>query len=414
MPTPRSEANALAGRIRRVWGNDAVEAGGGSQGFLWRVTSPNTGDRIQLHGTPSDTNWLKNVMRQLKAAGFDRDEELYLEQQEVERQQRIEQDHQQNELALAKAQRRLSALTKAAGPLGAQVPDISWLFTAHEFPETKRLLIVPELARKILDELNTANRPLRPRRVEYWASVMRRGRWAYTHQGIAFNTIPELQDGQHRLAAAALEGYTLDVNVTVGMPVENFMRVDVGAGRTGGDTFATEKKDFPNTLSGAGKLIYGYDRYGSEMRLVARGMKVPNDELSEAVEKYGDELQDAVALARSLTGQRGGPKMSPNALSAGIYLISRRLPKNDARVKEFIRGYAEGTNLSAGDARIALRAYMTGLSEPNRKVPVQDQLGVWIKAWNAWVNGRSYSFLSIRKDELMPSVFIPARVEEDD
>src|SRR6266480_2491930 len=213
MTTPRSEANALVGRIRRVWGNDAVEAGGGSNDWLWRITSPNTRTKIQLHGTPSDTNWLKNVMRQLRNAGFDRDEEIYLEQQEEERKQRIEVERERNELALVKAQRRLSSVTKAAGPLGPQVPNISWLFGPHEFPETKRLLIFPELSRKILDELNTANRPLRPTRVEYWASLMRRGRWAYTHQGIAFNTIPELQDGQHRLSAAVLENFTLDINV---------------------------------------------------------------------------------------------------------------------------------------------------------------------------------------------------------
>jgi len=415
MPTPINEAKKLVARVRRVWGNDAVEVGGGSKDFLYRITSPNTGARVQIHGSPSDENWLSVIERQLRAAGFDRDEQIYNEVKETERLAKIERDRRENDKKIAEANRHLEAIARAAGPLGPQVADLNWLFSRHEFPERRRLLVPPELSRKILNELNTSNRPLKAGRVEYWANLMRRGKWAYTHQGIAFNQDGRLQDGQHRLTAAVVENFTLDIDVSVGMPSENFMKVDVGNMRSGADTMATEKKDFPTTLSGAAKLVYAYDRYGPEMRQYARsgGRRISNDDLSESVEKYGDPLKDAVAKARSITKVRDGLNMSSIALAAGVFLIGRHLRPEDARVKEFIRGYADGTNLSVGDSRIALRTYSTGLGDANRKVSVADQLGVFIKAWNAWASGRSISFLSIRKDEMMPTVFIPPRPEAD-
>jgi len=144
------------------------------------------------------------------------------------------------------------------------------------------------------------------------------------------------------------------------------------------------------------------------MRLGVR-KRLANDELDECVKKYGEELEEYVLRARRISSRRNGPKMSPNALAAGIYLIARNLPRGDERVEEFIRGYEEGTNLPSGDSRVALRSFMTNLRDSNRKVSVEDQLGVFLKVWAAWINKRQISFLSFRKDELYPTVFVPRK-----
>lgn len=408
MAAASKELLALVGRVRRIgWDVEQAPAGGATK-WLYMVTAPD-GFHIQLHSTPSDTNWEKSVLRKLNDHGFAEAEKAWLENDETQRLAKIEADRAKNERALAEAQKRAASVSKAAGPYGPQVASIDWIFTRHELPETKRCLITPELARKILDELNTSNRPLRESKVTYWQTIMKSGRWLYTHQGLAFSTTGALQDGQHRLEAAHREGFTLDINISVGMPDENFAVVDTGTIRSGADTLAVEGKDNVNILAAATKLVMVYDVYGVESRFgISR--RQPNEAILAAATKYGKRLDEAVLLAKEINHYKSGPHMSPNALAAGIYLISRRLAKSNELVAEFLRGYKEGTDLPTGDSRIALRTFMFNMKDSrHRKVPVVDQLGVFIKAWNAWVTNRGVTTISFRKDELMPKVILPPR-----
>jgi hypothetical protein len=410
MAAVSKEINIIVARVRRVWGDKAIERSDGGNDWLYRITAPD-GHRVQLHSSPSDSNWERVVMRQLNQHGFSKDEVEYLKREEKERQDKLEAARQKAADDLEKAQKRALTVAKAAGPYGPQVASVPWIFTAHDLPETRHCLITPELARKIVDELNTRNRPLRDGKVEFWRLLMRNGHWRYTHQGVAFDLTGALQDGQHRLEAAAREGFTLDINVSVGMPVENFTAVDTGAPRSGSDTLAVEGRSNASILAAATKLIFVYDRYGVEMRTGIRA-RMPNDSLAEAASKYGKRLDDAVAWAKTIRSKKGAPKMSSNALAAGIFLISRRLNKTDPRVEEFLRGFRDGSELASGDARNALRTFMFNMTNTRtRRVSVEDQLGIFIKAWNLWVNGRGTNNLAFRRDEIMPRVFLPPKDE---
>src|SRR5258706_6744243 len=258
MPTARDEALKIAGRARRL-GWPVVQSDGGSD-WLYRITCPD-GFRVQLHSSPSDRNWIKAVMKQLNDHGFEEAEEAWKIKDEENRQAILAEDRRKNAAALQAAQTRASAMSRAAGPYGPQVATVDWIFTKHEVPETRRVLVTPELAAKILEELNTNNRPLRSTRVTYWTTLIAKGHWRYTHQGIAFDTRGALQDGQHRLAAAVQEGHTLDINVSVGMPVDNFAFVDTGTTRSGGDTLAVAGKDNSNTLAAATKLLAIFNKH---------------------------------------------------------------------------------------------------------------------------------------------------------
>lgn len=408
-----AEIQKIAARARRIgW---TVESSTGSQDWVFRISNPERDGRVQLHGSPSDRHWQDNIIRGLNDLGFAEAEAAYLADQEEKRQAKIALDRAKNEKALVEAQKRANMLSKAAGPYSPQVADIKWIFTKHEMPETRRVIITPELAKKIIDELNTANRPIRRGRVAYWAGIIKRGRWRFTHQGIAFDTMARLQDGQHRLIAAVEQNFTLDINVSVGMPVENFGSIDTGAPRSASDAIALLGKPNVTTLSGATRLVAVCDLHGAEFR---NGMKtrIPNDEMVEAVHRYGERLEEATRRAIVINLHRSSPKMSGIALSAGIYLISRSLREDDPRVEEFLRGYDEGTNLDKGDARLALRNYMSNLKVPGdlRKVSVGDQLMIFIKAWNSWSTGRKREILGIRRDELMTRPFIPPRLEDEE
>ena len=394
-----------------------VETGNGRSDWKFRIVCPD-GYRVQLHTTPSDVNWERAVMKDLNDHGLAEAEQEHLLTTERDRRDKIKRDAERNAKALVEAQERannLEILARAAGSVAPQVARPDWILAPHAFPETRRVLITPDLAGVMLDSFNPENRPMRASRVDFWRKMMRTDRFTFTHQGGASNVNGNVQDGQHRLCAAALEGFTLDMLWTVGMPVENFGKVDTGAGRTAGDTFATLQRDKPIILGAALRLCYLYDRYGPEMRVIAaaRG-KLSNDDLIEydksLREKYRDLLDKSVNEAVRINSTPNAPHMSPHALSAGIFLISRRLPDGDERVREFLRGYVEGTNLLNGDIRLVLaRAVFNMRIDRNRKVPVQDQLGYLLKAWNFWCTNQTRSNLTFRKDEMMPTVFLPPR-----
>lgn len=102
---------------------------------------------------------------------------------------------------------------------------------------TKIMQISPALAAKYL-ERNPAEKQRRlvPRRVTEYALAMKNGHWVLNHQGIAFDELDDLCDGQHRLKAIVESGCTIPMFVTRGLPVRQgelftFDSIDVGMKR---------------------------------------------------------------------------------------------------------------------------------------------------------------------------------------
>ncbi len=84
--------------------------------------------------------------------------------------------------------------------------------------------ITPQWAAQVLETKNPNNRKISDAVVAKYANDMKTGRWALTHQGIAFDLNGDLLDGQHRLAAIVKAGIPINVPVTVG--IERSTRVN--------------------------------------------------------------------------------------------------------------------------------------------------------------------------------------------
>jgi hypothetical protein len=65
---------------------------------------------------------------------------------------------------------------------------------------------------------NFVNRPMSEDTVRSYARDMVNGVWVPTHQGVAFNDLDHLIDGQHRLSAIVMCGLTIRMMVTFGLP----------------------------------------------------------------------------------------------------------------------------------------------------------------------------------------------------
>lgn len=79
--------------------------------------------------------------------------------------------------------------------------------------------ITPALAAEWLRN-NFVNRSLSDDTVDAYARDMMAGAWTRTHQGVAFNDLDELIDGQHRLHAIVKSGCTVTMMVTFGLPAK--------------------------------------------------------------------------------------------------------------------------------------------------------------------------------------------------
>lgn len=94
--------------------------------------------------------------------------------------------------------------------------------------------ITPEVAKRYL-LANTRNRKLGRNRVLFYASMMRDGHWKLTHQGIGFDDVGSLIDGQHRLEAVVLSGCTVQMWVARGLAEESKPHIDDGKPRSDAD-----------------------------------------------------------------------------------------------------------------------------------------------------------------------------------
>jgi hypothetical protein len=95
--------------------------------------------------------------------------------------------------------------------------------------------ITPAMAQEWLSR-NVNNRTPTPKRIELYASAMKAGKWRLTHQGIAFDELGFLSDGQNRLMAIVKSGVTVRMWVFRGMPCESRDELDTGRPRSAADT----------------------------------------------------------------------------------------------------------------------------------------------------------------------------------
>jgi hypothetical protein len=409
--TVKQEQAEIAGRARRIdW---EVEVGSGSSEWAYRITCPD-GVRVQLHRTPSDVNWKQTVMRHLNRHGFARAEREWIANNDKERAEKLEKDRVASERRAATTAKKAavvnSRLTKAAGPHAIHEPDIGWLTTPASVPESRYMRITPEVAQKILDTINSHNRPVRPSHVAYLARIMNDDEWGLTHQGGAIDWDGVLQDGQHRLLACVMSGKTIVMQWTVGVDPKNYAKVDVGSARTGRDFAIMQGIAHPTIAPSAARMLLTIEMYGSEAHVRQGKTKISLDRVQHAVEAYGEDLLDAISRALRI---RRELKVNATGIAVAVYLIQQRLPEGDIRVQTFFNDIENGVNLGDADAARLLRRtiFRSRDTQHNAKrvLSAYEVAALIIKTWNARMSRRPLSPSSMilwRSNEPFPATVI--------
>jgi hypothetical protein len=106
-------------------------------------------------------------------------------------------------------------------------------------PQVK--MVTPEMARVFLAS-NLDNRNKRGWWVSGLASMIKRGEWIPTHQGVAFSKSGKLIDGQHRLEAIVESNTSVEMLVVTGVREDAYKVLDNGIKRTMADLTGLNQK----------------------------------------------------------------------------------------------------------------------------------------------------------------------------
>lgn len=250
--------------------------------------------------------------------------------------------------------------------------------------------------------------------IEYHNDMLK-GLWLPTNQGIGFDVNGHVCDGAHRLKAL-VRATSVDPQLTVpmlvcgGLPVKVKRLVDKGRRRTKAQDLRMEGYVDTIHLQAAVRLVYCV--YNVPYNMVNWEMKeaLSSDDMLEILANKYPDLPQAVRAGSKLK-----QLMHASAASASYYIGWQDGP--DGAVDHFNARLIDGLGLdSATDPIYRLREFFrlnkvdaAGRPRYNR---IQ-QLAMWIKCFNAWMEGREIQQVVFRSNEPFPKIKIPKGYGED-
>jgi hypothetical protein len=403
MATRMSTSGEIAARVKRLEPYGFKVTKPRSLGGAYKITCPD-GYVVQVHLTPSDTNAHRVILRDLNNHGLKQAEERYAADRAEARQRALDDDRRKAEAASEALIKRTAVLARAAGPYGVpEYVELDWFTQSHPAPWMRWVIMTPELAKDLL-KLNADNRPLTPATVEHYERIILSGRWHLTHQGMAMDTRPLVQDGQHRLHAIANTGVEVPVPFFVGMPVENFAAIDEGRNRRIADLLGKDGERYSVLLQSMIKLMA---QYRSDAPRSSRSAKVTNEEGLSMFGGDADEIRRAAHFAASKTKRADIP---PTALGVAWYLLRETNGRDNPYVQAFFNGLVTElkgdtrVKLDEGDARLKVRDNIGNRRRTGKRIAAIDQLALIIQAWNYCVEGRRVNHVKVTSDKAVPRI----------
>jgi hypothetical protein len=247
--------------------------------------------------------------------------------------------------------------------------------------ESRRELITPEIAARILATVNVGNRPIAQHIVRSYAAEMSSGNWMESHQGPAFDEDGNLLDGQHRLAAIVESGHSVFMNVTYNVPRASFDVLDIGYKRTAAHVItganATVQAAACRYLTDPPRLVY----VGRLLNRQAVEIAASHPRLEEAA-ALGQHCYKATRIAAGM--------------HAAMLVLAWDQGASDELVADWINGLVLGESLTADDPRLLLRnRWMTQSKYLNSGASRSQSSFLLARAWNAYATGTRMAKLQL-------------------
>lgn len=252
--------------------------------------------------------------------------------------------------------------------------------------KTQTILIVPELARKWLEENVKVNRPVSDRMVKLYARAMTDGRWRENGEAITFDKDGNLINGQHRLWACIESNVSFRTLVAWDVPKDAFPTIDTGKKRSASDVLFMSGMDIPykTQLAAAIRAILSY-RGGYEINQRVFN----NDEVLEFINVEPAVIQSVKTTRLALGGPLSG---TASHVGAVMYLAS-----HTKDVSDFVSKLGSGVGLVKGSPILTLRSKLL-LSKG--RAEARERFWSTVVAWNAYVDGRNLSIIRLPEQSI--------------
>lgn len=252
------------------------------------------------------------------------------------------------------------------------------------------IIMTPDLAAGYL-EMNSANRPLNVKHVEWLASIMRRGEWAFNGDSIRINKSGKLMDGQHRLSAIISCGIPQRVVVTTGIDDEAFLTIDCGRNRGASDALAIEGFKCTTALASAARFLMNIQK-GFSMHGKEQAKKYTNAEILSVIKAH-PHLQASAQYGQSKKARK---YMGSALLSFCHYWFTQY---------DFIAGTSFFSQFESGEYSYkhspvsALKEKLMDNAINSKKLDRDDKAAYVFLAFNKYMLGSQVRVLKLKKDK---------------
>jgi len=238
------------------------------------------------------------------------------------------------------------------------------------------VLITPGMAAEYLKANAENNRKPKAAKVTSYARDMKEGRWIHpTGESIKFDTSGRLVDGQNRLMAVIEADMPAMFTVFRNVAVEAMPVLDSGASRSFGDAMAVAGAPNRFHVATVVRWITGWDK--GVRRGIGGGYNPTHQELLDHYVADSDAYDTAGVRGKDVSSQGLG-----NAGAAGVaYFLFNRL--NSEATKIFFDRVISGANLAEAEPELVLRNRLSRGRSRTGKDSRQDQLALFVRAWNA-------------------------------
>ena len=266
--------------------------------------------------------------------------------------------------------------------------------------------INPEYALKLASK-NKNNRPVRRKTVLTFARAMKCGHWACNGQGIILDKDGNILDGQHRLYAIIESGETIAMLIVRGVDKADYNTMDIGNIKNNSDFLAVNKQANPKILSSTIKNVSLYQGgFGRQMGGSGAHSAFTPRMMEEALDE-NKKIVDSVSFA--MGNWKGTPL--PHTAIATLHYIFTQI---DAKLgNEFMEKLANGNIAELSSPILKLRNFLyqrkAELKSRGIAMHRSHQFGIAIKAWNAWINGKTISEFDLKKGEEFPKALKPKK-----
>lgn len=258
----------------------------------------------------------------------------------------------------------------------------------------KTLDITPEIASELLKK-NLNNRKLTERTVNFYVKQMIDGLWkSNTGEAIKIAKSGRLLDGQHRLAAIAKSGVTVNLAIVEDLEEEIFSVLDTGKKRNAGDILTISGIDNAN-VKAAGITSWLTLERGHSLRGEGDGSN--KTELGITNQMILDEYNRRPDFWNMISNESNKNYFAFKKIITTSYIMgwTAKLYEIDPiKAFEFMNKLCTGIELTEYDSRFQLRNILiSAKSSATRKLDSKYRNALFIKAWNNFITGSKNNFL---------------------